>query len=348
MGILSVFAQLEREQIKERTMVGKDSRAKAGLWHGSGVIPTGYDYINGKLVINEYEAMQIREAADLFLSGTPVRTIARMLNAKGYKRKGFDWEAKNVRYALTNPIVIGKLRHRDKVYKGQHEPILDEVTFEKIVKMNDERKEQWGVVRRAGFKSLLGGVVFCKHCGGRYARQANGKGTYYYSCYSRCKSMPRMVKDPNCKNKNYRADVLDTAILEEIGKLALDPEYMKELQDNKPVNDAAEKVKILSAEVEKIDSQISKMMDLYALGSIDLDTINDKVSNLNTTKEGLKKEISGLQASTEGESLTAEQVKTIAELLTDDIDLQQKRNLVQALIHYIEIDNEDVLIHWKF
>lgn len=56
-GILSVFAQLEREKIKERTMVGKDSRAKEGLWHGSAQIPTGYDYIDGQLVINEYEAM---------------------------------------------------------------------------------------------------------------------------------------------------------------------------------------------------------------------------------------------------------------------------------------------------
>lgn len=42
-GILSVFAQLERENIKERTMLGKEERAKEGLW-GGGIDPFGYDY----------------------------------------------------------------------------------------------------------------------------------------------------------------------------------------------------------------------------------------------------------------------------------------------------------------
>ena len=43
-GILSVFAQLEREQITERTMMGRDGRAKKGKWHGGGTEPIGYDY----------------------------------------------------------------------------------------------------------------------------------------------------------------------------------------------------------------------------------------------------------------------------------------------------------------
>ena len=33
-GILAVFAQLEREQIKERMVMGKDARAKSGKWMG--------------------------------------------------------------------------------------------------------------------------------------------------------------------------------------------------------------------------------------------------------------------------------------------------------------------------
>ena len=39
-GILSVFAQLEREQFRERSIMGKDARAKEGLHHGGGA-PTG-------------------------------------------------------------------------------------------------------------------------------------------------------------------------------------------------------------------------------------------------------------------------------------------------------------------
>lgn len=67
LGVLAVFAQLEREKIKERTMMGKDSRAQEGKWHGSKWLPIGYDYEDGVLVPNEYEVMQIKEIADLFL-----------------------------------------------------------------------------------------------------------------------------------------------------------------------------------------------------------------------------------------------------------------------------------------
>lgn len=38
-GILSVFAQLEREQIRERTFMGRLERAKEGLFHGGCISP---------------------------------------------------------------------------------------------------------------------------------------------------------------------------------------------------------------------------------------------------------------------------------------------------------------------
>src|SRR5690625_1386265 len=57
-GILSAFAQLDREQIKEQLTLGRVARAKNGYYHGGDPTkaPTGYDYINGDLIVNEYEA----------------------------------------------------------------------------------------------------------------------------------------------------------------------------------------------------------------------------------------------------------------------------------------------------
>ena len=53
LGILSAFAQLEREQIKERMALGRRGRTKKGLWRAGSNVPTGYDYINGHLVIRD-------------------------------------------------------------------------------------------------------------------------------------------------------------------------------------------------------------------------------------------------------------------------------------------------------
>ena len=42
-GILSVFAQLERETILERTRIGLKKRAENGYWRGGGKTPFAYD-----------------------------------------------------------------------------------------------------------------------------------------------------------------------------------------------------------------------------------------------------------------------------------------------------------------
>jgi site-specific DNA recombinase len=47
-GILSVFAQLERGNIRDRTRMGMYERVKAGLWMGGGRVPFGYDYDKNK------------------------------------------------------------------------------------------------------------------------------------------------------------------------------------------------------------------------------------------------------------------------------------------------------------
>lgn len=344
LGVLAVFAQLEREKIKERTMIGKDALAQEGKWHGGKWVPIGYDY-DGLLQINEYEAMQVKEVADLFLKGTPVRTIERIMAKKGYKHKHGEWNAKTIRRVLQNPVNIGLIKNRDKWYKGIHDPILSQKTFDEIQKLMAARREEYGAARP--HKSLLGGLLYCKNCGARYARQNLG-GTLYYTCYSRSKKMKAMIKDPSCRNKNYRYEVLDAAVLGEIRQLTLDPGRIENLRQNRPVSDTTEKVKAITQEIAKIDTQISKMMDLYALGSIDLDVISGKVGALNETKASLKKELEGLNVPETDDTMTEAKIVEIASMMKDDLPLEDKRAIVQSLISYIEIDEENITIHWKF
>ena len=346
-GILAVFAQLEREKIKERTMIGKQARAAEGKWHGSNWIPIGYNYEEGLLQVNEYEKTQILEIADLFLKRTPVRTIAEMMTAKGYKHKHGTWTATTIRRVLKNPVNLGLIKDGDTLHPGLHDAIIDQETYDAIQVIMNERKEKYGATARP-HKSLLAGFLFCKHCTARYERQTNSYGRQYYSCYSRNKSQKRMIKDPNCKNKNYRAEDLDKIVLAEIKKLSIDPEYVEHVRQNKPVNDVNEKIKSITSEIEKIDSQISKMMDLYALGSIDMDVISTKVTELNKTKSSLQKEIDSLDVP-DTDEMTVEEIQNLASMMDDEnLDLADKRNIIQSLLYYIEIDGEKILIHWKF
>ena len=159
-----------------------------------------------------------------------------------------------------------------------------------------------------------------------------------------------MIKDPNCKNKNYRMLDLDCVVIEAITQLSLDPEYIEQIRDNKPVNNVGDKIKSINKEIDGISSQISNLMDLYSLGGMPIDVINQKVSALNETKTALEKELDSLDVpDTDDEGMTTEQIQTLAAVINNkDLTLEERRKVVQSLIYYIEIDNENINIHWKF
>lgn len=124
-GILSVFAQLEREQIKERSLMGRIERAKNGLWHGGGFEPFGYNYINGQLIVNEYEATIVQDAFDLFLQKLPIHRINRIISEK----YGKEFHETVLRSILSTRLYTGKISYLGGIYDGQHQAIITEDTF---------------------------------------------------------------------------------------------------------------------------------------------------------------------------------------------------------------------------
>ena len=358
MGILAVFAQLERENIKERTMIGKEGRAKDGKWHGSKWYPIGYDYDpdTDRLIVNPYEAMQIREAAELFLQGTPLRTIARIFSEKGYAHKYGEWDNKAIRRALRNRVYLGYIKHHENYYPGDHLPILDEETFQKVNEILDQRAEAFEAtgIRPGMQTTYLGGLLRCKHCGGKYTKQQGGSSKYgkiwYYTCYSRCKKMKKMIKDPNCKNKTWRMTELDSIIMDQIRRLIFDPSFMEDIRrNNTRYTEEEKRIEIIRAEIGKLDDQISRYLDLYGLGKFSIDQVSAKVDQVNGTRAKLSQELDRLTA--DAGKITPEEAIELLESFTDlidDCDFQETRSIIESLIDYIELDNEDIYIHWKF
>lgn len=356
-GILAVFAQLEREQIKERMGMGKEARAKDGKWHGGSTEPIGYDYDipTESLNINDYEAMQVRELYDLFLQGTPLRAVERTFREKGYRHKHGVWDPKTMRRVMKNKVNIGYIKHREQWYPGDHTAIIDEETYNKASKLLDDRAEQYKQygVKAGAVTTYLGGLLYCKHCGGKYTKQANGRTTpktLWYMCHSRCKKVKKMIKDPNCKNKNWKMTELDDIVIAEIRQLALDPEYIRNArEENFKRSDNGDKIAILEKEIEKLDAQISRFMDLYGIGKFTIDQVSSKVDPLNEERGKLQKELDDLTA--ENGELTEEEtiqiVKNFDEIL-ESKDFDKIRMTIELLISYIELDNEKVYIHWKF
>lgn len=358
-GILAVFAQLEREQIKERMAMGREARVKSGKWKGARA-PIGYDYdVNtGLLTVNEYEKMQILEAVDLFLNNTPLNKIETIFHEKGYRHKYGEWNTRTLKRILGNKIYIGKVSYSGEWYDGLHEGIIPLDVHEKLQKLLKIRRENY---ERLGIKhqqvtTYLGGMLRCKQCGAKYGKQSgsfkkDGGRHLYYGCYSRIRKIRKMVKDLNCKNKIWKAEILEAAIFDEIKKLALDHSYIQELKDHNANTDdeLSDKINIINTEIEKIDNQISRFMDLYGLGTFTIEQVSNKINPLTEQKKRLENELYNLQM--DSEELTFEETINLVDSFEDIIErgnFDEIRLLLTSLISYIELDDEDIYIHWKF
>jgi site-specific DNA recombinase len=191
-GLLAVFAQLEREQIKERTKMGRVARAKSGLHHGGGFIPIGYDYADGKLTVNKYEAEQVRKIFEWYLGGGSLKSVSERLQAEGYTNRYGSYNSwSSIRNILENQTYLGRIHFGDVVVNDTHEAIISLEQFEAAQILRGKRRDQYGSTAFQS-KHLLTGMIFCGHCGARYYLRNTGKYAYY-ACYSRSKQIKSMV-----------------------------------------------------------------------------------------------------------------------------------------------------------
>lgn len=142
LNVLLSFAQFEREVTGERIRDKFAASKKKGMWMG-GNIPLGYNITNRKLLVNETEAPNVKLIFEKYLEIRSVSATAEYLNKNSYITKswskkngeitgGAKYTKNNLKSLLSNPIYIGKIKHKDKVYDGEHRAIIDENLWQEV------------------------------------------------------------------------------------------------------------------------------------------------------------------------------------------------------------------------
>ena len=356
-GILSVFAQLERSQIAERMMMGKDARAKEGRYLGHERPPIGYDYdpIKGELIPIEYEALQVREIYRMFIEeNMPILAIQKAMHEKytnRYGDYGFDSTIRNI---LTNPVYTGRFMYKGEIYNSTHEPIIDDETFAKAGELLDLRKKKNDRRKSAPFKptTLLAGLIWCGQCGARLGgdtQQHRYKDKKYskrfYACYTR-KRNPKMMTADFCDMRYIDRDELDAFVWDEILSLSL---KVKNGEDVFEEPDHDEETKIIEKEIKSVDEKIMKLMDLYSVGSMPTDLLTSKIQKLNEDKQKLVDQITELE--TPNENIDKNEILDhlrSAKEIKENGSLDDQRALIFALIDRITVDQASIHIKYRF
>jgi site-specific DNA recombinase len=170
LNVLLSFAQFERELSSERVRDKVAASRRKGKWTGGGV-PLGYDVTDKRLTINPTEAETVRTIFKRYLELKCLRRLKEDLDSQGIVSKrrktrnggdptgGCRLTYGPLAHLLKNRTYLGEMGHNGEWFAGEHAPIIDQATFDRVqelMKANSVTRRQ----KRAENGALLAGLVY--------------------------------------------------------------------------------------------------------------------------------------------------------------------------------------------
>ena len=316
--------QYEREVIRMRMTAGMIERVKKGFWMGGGRIPWGYYYDrnDGILHVDQNEAEMVRKAFNMYLDGYSCENIAKIV--------GFKSE-KIVRDILRRKSNIGMIEYKGKVYKGKHEPIVDEVTFNKVQELMKRRTTNSHV----NHDNLLTGLCYCGVCG---ARMRYHKWGNYHKivCYSQYKYKEYMQRSDHCYNIKPLASDIESEVEDCFKRFLINIDN----QEETPKSHREE----IEESIKKSSAKVKRLYMLYADNPSDnlLDVIKEEEDKICSLKKQLELEIENDRRS---DTEKIEKIKRMSDVW-DTLTVRDKNRVLKECIERIIITGSNIEIRF--
>jgi site-specific DNA recombinase len=347
--MIAAMAQWEREEIAERVQASVPIRAKLGKPLG-GAAPFGYRWRDKKLEPDPNEAPVRVLLHELFLEHRRKKTVARLLNERGYRtRNGSTFSDTTVTRLLEDPTAKGLHRanytrtddrRKNWTRKPESEwvyttvePIISEELWDECVRLVASQRAN---VKRPARKSqhLFAGYAYCD-CGQKmYVWAASPK----YICSA-------------CRNKIPVAD-LEAVYREQLHHFLVSPDEI-DAHDRAVVEAMEEKTQLIASaetELRKIEAEIETVFQLYAAGELSKEDFGRRHRPLSERRSQLEEELPRLQANLDVLRINAvsrqEALGEARDLTTrwGSLPHDEKRQIVEAITDRIVVGRADVEI----
>ncbi|MDF1510535.1 recombinase family protein [Robertmurraya sp. DFI.2.37] len=344
--LVASMAQWERENLGERVRMGMLQKAQEGKWVIN-MAPFGYD-LDGidRLKINASEAALVKEIYSMYINGTGMHKIAKILNQRGlYTKKNKPWSQGTVQYILTNPIYIGNMRYNYRInpeqyfeVKGVIPEIVSTDEFEMVKKIIDSRVGYHP--RRATSRYIFSGILKCGRCGksliGKSSQTTRDNKKYYsYNYY--CNNRQRGICDLPIINQNH----LEQKFLQVLDNMDILEDAKKKSAQDASENDAdnTKLIKQLEHELKEIEDRRTQWQYGWANKMLSDTDFMKRKKEEDEKEKMILKELESLQPK---ESSTL--IDNIIELWSDVklnweyMNTEQKKQFVMIAIESIVVD----------
>ena len=215
LNMLLSFAQFEREITGERIRDKVAASKKRGIWMG-GAVPFGYRVENRALHIVEEHAEFVRDLFRRYLKLGSVVRLKTVLDAEnvrlpvrivgtGRATGGGLMSRGHIYWILSNPIYVGRLRHKGQIHDGLHSAIIDPGTWNRVQRrLAEQTQTRTGPHRNT--ESFLAGKLYDdrgNRMGPSHAAKGGGVGATTF--HERSSKVASQTPDPSRASQRPRS-----------------------------------------------------------------------------------------------------------------------------------------------
>ncbi len=352
--MIAAMAEWEREEIAARVSASVHVRAKLGMPLG-GQAPFGYQYVDKQLVPDPDEAPIRRLICELYIECRRKKTVADTLNKRGYRtRRGFRFSPTTIDRLLrdTTPKGIHRRNYTKTLEEGGKKQVVRkpkdewiEVPVEAIVP-EDVWNQANAILEAQTTRRPLGkrprhlfaGMAECE-CGQKmYVPSSTLKTTPKYVCNACYRKIP--------------TDDLEAVFTAQLQAFLLSPDQIIKLleQTDETIRERERLLKTLEREHRKLVREIDGLHELYAQKKISSDGFGRRYQPLEERLKGLEDEVPELKGEIDFlkiQYLSRDEVVHGARdvcLRFPDLDLKEKRQIVEAITERIIVGDREVTI----
>ena len=287
-NVIGTFAQFENDIKSERVTAGMKEAFLEGNWLWKA--PVGYKMINKKLYIDGTKGTHIKKIFEDFATG-----LYKQTDLLAYlKENGIKISANTLCDLLRKPVYCGYLvnkKYSAKPIKGNFKPIVDEQTFYRVQAILNGNKAQAVPHLRQNPMFPLKQFITCPYCNqsltGDTPHGRKGQKYYYYRCYNK-----------DCiAHFNISKDKLENNFVEYLTKIKPDKSLLKLFKTimndvyNKSTEEARNSYNSFNKQLEGINNNKSKLLDLLIEEKISSDAYKMKVEQFEKAELDLKSKI---------------------------------------------------------
>jgi exonuclease VII small subunit len=230
------------------------------------------------------------------------------------------WGHRRCTGSSTTRPYVGKIRWRDKIFDGVHEPLVDEFTFAKAQAIMQEANTPNCAETRATSSSP--GLLRCGRCGKAcigMSAKGNGGRNHYYACPGRQKYGPKA-----CDGERLPREEVDEAVLRQLTSIYRDEQVIGEAITK--ANEEAERRRpefeqrfaSIGAEITRAEQALERYYEAFEQGSLSRERCEARLTRLQARLDDLHAQEAEFSLSAPDEATqapTAAELVSVADLL---------------------------------